>query len=139
MLKLVKLSLIGLVILALVVHALFLLLTRKPVLAHVISSSLPEATRYSYRRMQVAKIGDALSVSEDGPTESVSLRLRYEVEGQYYHKDVCTTVRKGDRPDATQMLWYDPNDPSRATDTDISWIGLSLAFISFLAVAFEII
>lgn len=59
------------------------------------------------------------------PTEKAEIRVRYTVEGREYFKDFQTVVRKGERPEPTLTLWYDPSDPARATDKGISWLGLA--------------
>ncbi len=129
---------IGVVLLTL--RTAFLLLQRKPVLATVVGSSLSDSTRYGHRRMQFARIGDALSASDaPEPTESCTIRVRYHVDGREYFKELRTVVRKGDRPEPTLMLWYDPADPGRATDKGISWLGLGIAVGALAAVATGIV
>lgn len=80
-------------------------------------------------------IANALSSAEaPEPTESATIQVRYVVDGREYLKELRTVVRKGERPESTLMLWYEPADPARATDKGISWLGLGLAF-SLLAAA----
>ncbi len=125
---------------ALTLRTGFLLIARKPVLAELVASSLPESTRYSHRRWQLAQIGDALSAADaPQPTEHATIRVRYTVGSREYFKELHTAVRRGGRPDPTLVLWYDPSDPCRATDKGISWLALLLAYGLLIAVTTRLI
>jgi hypothetical protein len=113
-LRIALILLIGIVALALLLRTVFLLVSRKPVLGHVIGSTFPDWSRLSHRGWQLAIIGDALSGDANEPTEKGSIQVRYTVDGRDYCKEFRTTVRKGERPEPTVMLWYDPRDPCRA-------------------------
>lgn len=110
-------------------RTIFLLTAKKPVLGHVVSSSFSDATRLSHRGWQRAMIGDALSAADaEPPTEGGTVRLRYTVDGRDYFTELPTVVRKGERPDPSVMLWYDPRDPGQASDKGISWLGLGMLY-----------
>jgi hypothetical protein len=121
--------LLAMIVAIMTLRTLFLLVARKPVLAEVVQSSLSDWTRYGLRRWQFAMIGDALSAGDaQEPTEAAEIRVRYTVADREYFKDLQTVVRRGERPEPTLTLWYDPSDPARATDKGISWLGLAFGF-----------
>ena len=122
-LRIALILLIGIVAPALVLRTVFLLVSRKPVLGRVIGSTFSDWSRLTHRGWQLATIGDALSGDANEPTEKGSIQVRYTVEGRDYCKEFRTTVRRGERPEPTVMLWYDPRDPTRVTDKGISWRG----------------
>lgn len=119
---------LGMGVVALTLRTAFLLLARKPVLAQVVGCSLSDWTRYGHRRWQLAMVRDVLAPADaPEPTESAVIRLRYTVDGREYFKELPTVVRKGERPEPTLILWYDPKDPAGASDKGISWLGLFFA------------
>lgn len=106
----------------------FLLLFRRPVCARIGQTGLTDMQRAHDRDMYRLARMDGLPTPEDVPYRSVLARVAYEIEGVEHRGDVYLITPKGQRPEASPVVWYDPADPSR-----VSGLGLGSAASLLLA------